>query len=149
MLSDGARPNHRTSIVNQPICSHGAEICKLAAPFSPVNPGRIGRRGAPRRGGACNLANFCFRVKPRDGGRAGSAPGRNRTFNLGIKSPLLCQLSYRRRVPAVSGRAIKATQKFVDGQPLDEGPADRRATAGRGVSDGSRTRDLQGHNLAL
>ena len=25
-----------------------------------------------------------------------SAPGRNRTFNLGIKSPLLCQLSYGR-----------------------------------------------------
>src|SRR5690606_23516260 len=24
------------------------------------------------------------------------APGRNRTFNLGIKSPLLCQLSYGR-----------------------------------------------------
>jgi hypothetical protein len=23
------------------------------------------------------------------------APGRNRTFNLRIKSPLLCQLSYR------------------------------------------------------
>ena len=28
-------------------------------------------------------------------GRAGHAPGRNRTFNLRIKSPLLCQLSYR------------------------------------------------------
>ena len=26
------------------------------------------------------------------------APGRNRTFNLGIKSPLLCQLSYGREV---------------------------------------------------
>ena len=26
---------------------------------------------------------------------ARNAPGRNRTFNLGIKSPLLCQLSYR------------------------------------------------------
>ena len=29
-----------------------------------------------------------------------SAPGRNRTFNLGIKSPLLCQLSYGREVRA-------------------------------------------------
>ncbi len=80
--------------------------------------------------------------------RASSAPGRNRTFNLGIKSPLLCQLSYRRRIPADSGRAIKASEKIVEGQPLDEGPADRSA-AERGVSDGSRTRDLQGHNLAL
>jgi hypothetical protein len=35
---------------------------------------------------------------------AANGPGRNRTCDLGIKSPLLCQLSYRPRSERVSAR---------------------------------------------
>ena len=58
------------------------------------------------------------------------ASGRNRTFNLGIKSPLLCQLSYGRLSRRAAVRpAAPATCK--------------------GVSEGARTPDLRSHSPAL
>jgi hypothetical protein len=64
-----------------------------------------------------------------------NAPGWNRTINLGIKSPLLCQLSYGRNDSRISnsvGSQWLTSEAFC-----------------RGVSDRDRTGDLQGHNLAL
>ena len=43
--------------------------------------------------------------------RSGSASGRNRTFNLGIKSPLLCQLSYGRASFASVQRSTVRTRR--------------------------------------
>ena len=68
--------------------------------------------------------------------RGANAPGRNRTYNLGIKSPLLCQLSYR----CVGEQKEKSTRfsrfrQAPAGPPLPSPgpPADTAFTRERGI----------------
>ncbi len=121
MLSDGARPNHRTSIVNQRICSRGAGFWKLAGRLYPVNPGwEPAGTGRPAARRGLEASKRLFPRQAPAGACASSAPGRNRTFNLGIKSPLLCQLSYRRTSSARNRPSHRNYCKTRQGSTPDE-----------------------------
>ena len=75
-------------------CSRRAAMGPLAAEGA---PGEIRTPGLLIRSQTLYPAELRARKSHFEAIRASSAnaPGRNRTFNLGIKSPLLCQLSYR------------------------------------------------------
>ena len=76
---------------------------------------------AQREGREHVLSAFVFH-----GGPAGV-----RTLDLGIKSPLLCQLSYR---------SVTAKKDYTRNR--------RALQQENGVGNGTRTHDLQSHNLA-
>ena len=74
---------------------------------------------SPAHGEPNNLENVCFPVKTPKGPPASTAPpqsrrigqsasGRNRTYNLEIKSLLLCQLSYGRKLFPAMGLPPRA-----------------------------------------
>ena len=98
----------------------GAHRHLLALPTS--TPGEIRTPDLLIRSQTLYPAELRARVPPNKNRPRGSvnAPRRNRTFNLGIKSPLLCQLSY--------GRAVRLSERSPGddaGPPTSERQGER------------------------
>jgi hypothetical protein len=75
-----------------------------------------------RRGSFTTFRDFVPILVPIEGSRNELSPyasGRNRTFNLGIKSPLLCQLSYGRKNAHLKKRGSSREPLFHPRRPTD------------------------------
>src|SRR5215218_9772950 len=101
-------------------------------PSSTVSSGRCARAG---RRGTCAQSG--------ERGSCESAPARNRTWNLRIKSPLLCQLSYKGAAEIVAAGLLLLVLRFGRLGGGRRRRRDRRLARVRGRLEGLRLRGFE------